>query len=214
MDRIYTFSDLENINRFISSLKRKTKQLHVKLEITDDKFVVLSDNIKCGGFFYEKQGRTPGILTTSTGKAINTWLPILVHESCHMDQWYDNCEEWQRYNEADSGALDRWLEGKNYPLNKIYNVIDISRDLELDCEQRAVKKIIRFNLPLDIKEYIQKANCYIFFYNYLKITRKWSEPGNSPYNNPNIWRKVSGEWYDNYNETPKEITRLFKKYKI
>lgn len=214
MDRIYTFSDLENINKFVSSLKRKAKKYNIKLELNDDKFVTISDEIKCSGYFEEKFKHTPGLLTTATGKPINMWLPVLVHESCHMDQWEEKSPIWKEYQSSDTGIIDLWLAGKRVNSEKVYKALDISRDMELDCEQRAVNKIIKFDLPIDITEYIQKANCYIFFYNYLKISKKWSLPGNSPYNNPNIYKKVSGDWYDDYSITPKEIDRLFKKYKI
>jgi hypothetical protein len=214
MDRIYTFDDLENIQRFVRSLKRKAKKLKITLQLTNDKFLILSNNITCSGFFQNKYNNNPGILATATNRSINIWLPTLVHESCHMDQWSEKSNVWKRYIDENIGIIDEWLDGKNISQRKVFKALDICRELELDCEQRAVQKIIKYNLPIDIKEYIQKANCYIFFYNYLKISRKWSLPENSPYNNPNIYKKVSSEWYEDYGEMPNNVLKLFKKYNI
>lgn len=211
MDKIYTFSDLENIQKFIRSLKREAKKLKVTLQLTDGKFALLpGSNFECSGFFQID----PDILATATGNPINNWLPTLVHESCHMDQWSEKSEVWGRYTEGNTSIIDEWLNGKNISQSKVFKALDICRELELDCEQRAVQKIIKYNLPIDIKEYIQKANCYVFFYNYLKISRKWSLSKNSPYSNPNIYKKVSGDWYESYEEIPNNLLELFKKYNI
>ncbi len=214
MDRIYTFKDLENIQSFMTSLKRKANQLGISLQIDSNKYVEISEKIKCGGYFSEKIGRIPGILAAATGKPINTWLPILVHESCHMDQWYEKIPIWKELEKHDTIIIDEWLEGKRKVKSKLFKAIDVTRDMELDCEKRAVKKILKFNLPIDIGEYIQKANCYIFFYNYLKITRRWSQPENSPYSNNKIYKNALKDWYSDYNEIPPDLLKAFKKYKI
>jgi hypothetical protein len=214
MDRIYTFNDLENIQKFVRALKHKAKKLNIKLEITSDKFVNISDNIKCGGYFESKNKYSQGTLATATGMEINKWLPVLVHESCHMDQWNEDNIFWKRFMKSDSHLIDRWLEGEEMDKNKVYTAIDISRELELDCEKRSVLKIIEFNLPIDIKEYIQKANCYVFFYNHIKKTRRWSIPGNSPYSRAEIYKEVSDDWYLSYEVIPRHIEKLFFKYKV
>lgn len=214
MDSIYTFNDLMNISKFIKSIQRQAKKYNIKLNITDEKFVHLSDNIKCGGYFQERERKTPGIIEVATNKPIDKWLSILVHETGHMDQWIEQCDIWVKYDNVNPNIMDSWLEGKDYSENTIEKVINAARDMELDCEKRAVDKIKKYKLPINVGDYIQKANCYIFFYNYLKITRKWCSPNNSPYNNPKIYKYSNRTWYDDYSTIPKEILQAFKKYKI
>lgn len=214
MDSIYTFNDLININKFINSIKRQSKKYNIKLNITGDEFVNLSDNIKCGGYFQERERKTPGVIEVATNKPIVNWLSILVHESSHMDQWIEQCDIWVKYDNVNPHIMDSWLEGKDYNMNTVEKVINTARDMELDCEKRTVAKIKKYKLPINIGDYIQRANCYIFFYNYLKITRRWCDPKNSPYTNINIYKYASRTWYDDYSTIPKEILQAFKKYKI
>ncbi len=213
MDKIYTFGDIENISSFITSLKRKANKLGIQLQLDNNKFII-DNKLECAGYFMEKIGRIPGILATATGLSIKEWLPILVHESCHMDQWNEKIKLWDEADRLNPNLIDEWLNGKDFSTKRVEAAINITRDLELDCEKRAVKKIKKFNLPIDISEYIQKGNCYLFFHNYMKKTRKWYDPKNDPFTNPKIYKLVSKDWYESYDETPKEIERLFKKYKI
>ncbi len=45
--------------------------------------------------------------------------------------------------------------------------------MEFDCEKRTVAKIKKYNLPIDIKDYIQKANAYVWFYTAVLNKRQW-----------------------------------------
>lgn len=214
MTPIYTFKDLTNINKFINAVKKQAKAYNITLNITNDKFVKLSDSINCGGYFSERVHKTPGIIEVATNKPIDNWLSILVHECSHMDQWIEQCDIWVKHDKVNPIILDNWLEGKDYSEETIEKVASTTRDMELDCEKRAVAKIKQYKLPINIGDYIQKANCYIFFYNYLKTTRRWSNPNNSPYTNPKIYKNALRTFYDDYSVTPKEIQQAFKKYKI
>ena len=214
MDSIYTFSDLENIHSFMISLKRKANRLGIKLEITNNDSVDATDTIQCSGYFQETFRRKQGILTVATGLPIKRWLAILVHESCHMDQWEEKINLWKLCDKLNPNVIDEWLEGKNFSNKKIDDAINSTRDLELDCEKRAVDKIKKFNLPLNINEYIQKANCYIFYHNYVRLTRTWYKIDNIPTINPNIYKLCDKKWYDSYETIPNNLLSAFKKYKI
>ena len=214
MDKIYTFSDLENIQSFVTSLKRKSNKLGVKLELTNNTEIVISEKIKCSGFFQSKFGKDPNLLTTATKLPIERWLSVLVHESCHMDQWEEKIKLWKDHDKLNDNVVDEWLEGKNHSVKKVELAIKVTRDLELDCEQRAVNKIKKFNLPINVKEYIQKANVYIFFHNWVLVKRKWYNPTNCPFTNPKIYKLLKHEWYDSYETIPPDLLKAFKKYKI
>lgn len=210
MDRIYTYQDLKSIQTFIYSLKRKAKALGICLVLdSENKSVSLEGDLPASGFFDAK--RKKGVLGVGTCKPINEWLPVLVHESCHMDQWEQNEPLWKKSENQKYNIFGDWLIGKRCNKEQAYKCINVLKELELDCEKRAVEKIKCYKLPLSIKEYIQKANVYIFFYNRLKKTRKWNV--DDLYNNE-VLSVIKNDWYESYDETPKEIESMFKKHKI
>ena len=134
-----------------------------------------------------------------------------MHEYCHMTQWLDGIPLWKEAEEALSGMWD-WLSGEE--IENVEKSIDIARDLELDNEKRTVEMIKKWKLPIDVNEYIRKANAYVLFYNYLKKTRKWSEPTNSPYINKNIVEAMSDKFDMDYEKLSPELFELYKREKI
>lgn len=210
MTPIYTFNDLMNINRFISDLRLQAKKYKVKFDIKNKEQIVLSDSIKVDGYFLEKSKHKPGVLTVAGGREINEWLPILVHESCHMDQWNKKTkliEEWD-LNKCDS--FDDWLEGKEYNIGFIKKMVKTIQKIELDCEKRAIAKIKRYKLPIDIEEYIQIANFCLFFYNHTITTRKWNS---KILNVVDIHKQFPKKLFTDYSVTPTKLKRIFDKYK-
>ena len=195
----------KNVERFIEHVKAHCKEVGIKCEIRPVKFLKLSGNIRCGGYFDDHLKK---LVVAGNHK---DWLGILAHEYAHLTQWVDNCEAWKK------GAwgidnLDHWLAG-----NKIRNVkeaVNTARNLEHDNEIRSVKIIKKWNLPINIIEDIQKANAYLQFYNYMRFTRKWSKPNNSPYSNPNVWMKMPKTLRMNYETMSNKYINLYKENNI
>lgn len=216
MDRIYTYQDLKYIQTFIYSLKRQAKTLGVELILdSNQKYIIMGDDeddVKSSGYFDAHIKILKGTLGVGTKRPINDWLPILVHESCHMDQWNEGISLWKDSEKLTYNIFGDWLKDKRCNKKEAFKCIDILKNLELDCEKRSVEKIKKYKLPIDIKEYIQKANSYIFFYNYMKKTRRWVE--GELLNKPEVLSVISNEWYESYDETPRKIEAMFKKYKI
>ena len=109
-------------------------------------------------------------------------IPLLVHEFSHMQQWIENSKVWSYGKYLDD--VDRWLVGDD--VKDIDEKINKIQLLELDCERRAVKYILKYSLPINLKIYCQKANAYLFFYTWMRETRTWSREGNSSYADKNI----------------------------
>lgn len=214
MDRIYTYQDLKHIQTFIYSLRRQAKSLGIKLIISSTKkFVSMGkDDVETSGYFDAKSNEQKGILGVGTKRPISEWLPVLVHESCHMDQWNEGLPIWKKSENMKYNMFDDWLMNKRCNKKDAYYCIDILRDIEIDCEKRSVEKIIKYDLPIDLKEYIRKANAYIFGYNWMKKSRKWIN-SEALYNN-DVLSVIDTDWYEDYTETPKKIESMFKKYKV
>lgn len=194
----------EAVNKFIKDLKRLCKENEIVFKLKNTKSVNMSDGIRCAGYFDENE--------LVTAKGSKDYFQILIHESCHMDQYLEKDPIWKNAKYCD--IVDEWLAGKEK--RNIESHIDKVKLMELDCEKRTVEKIKKYKLPVNVEEYTQKANCYVQFYNYLKITRRWPAPNNSPYQNENIWKNAPkvfmGEsWYETL---PDEILNLFIKYEV
>jgi hypothetical protein len=63
---------------------------------------------------------------------------------------------------------------------------------------------------LNIPEYIQKSNAYIYFYNILGETKRWYTTDNEPYILKEIWEKMPNNFDGIYDTTPEEIRNVFK----
>lgn len=191
---------------FVQWVKEQCKPYGVKCSLRKVKYLRLSGNIKCSGFF--EGGDTP-MLAVSMNRA--DWIEILVHEYCHLTQWVDGIELWDKAD-VSLVKVDDWLSGKN--VRNIDKHLAVARDLELDNEKRSVALIKEWGLNVDLDCYIKKANAYIQFYNHLGKTRRWSKPSNSPYGNMNIYNAMPTNFRMRYSKMSKKVEDLFVKENI
>ena len=136
--------------------------------------------IKCNGMFDEKQ------IAVATKNDLEFWLGILVHESCHMDQYLEMTKLWAQIDPYIM-AVDAWINDPDYRIRNKDEAFRKVVELELDCERRAVKKIKEYSLPISVKEYIKGANSYLFAYEIAKKRREWFQ---NPYKNPEIYKNM------------------------
>lgn len=132
-------------------------------------------------------------LAVAAGQPVERWLHVLVHESSHLDQYLEGSSYWTNgYIPGTTieavDAVTLWADHKiELTQEQLSEYVRRSRDAELDCERRAVTKAREFDLPVNVDEYTQKANSYIFFYTAIQETRAWYPPGKEPYNTPEVW---------------------------
>lgn len=129
MDRIHTYQDLKHIQTFIYSLRRQAKALGIKLILSSSKKYVSmgKDDVETSGYFDAKSGSNKGVLGVGTKRPINEWLPVLVHESCHMDQWNEGLPIWKKSENMRYNLFDDWLAGKRCNKKDAYYCIDVLR---------------------------------------------------------------------------------------
>lgn len=192
---------MENVNQFIEYVKAECKANNIKLKLRQTGYIVATKSIKCGGYFDEVNGELV------VAKKSPRWLEILVHEYGHLTQWKENCQEWKKLGNS-LEKLDDWLQGKE--VRNIKTAIARIRDLELDNEKRAVRIIKEWNLPIDIKEYTQKANAYVAFYTWMYSTRRWCTLKNSPVRNPEIYKKMPKIFRMDYQNLSKKYRKVFE----
>ena len=191
-----------NDRKFVQYVKEQCAKYGIKCVIRPVKYVKLSRNIQCGGWFDESEK----VLVCASNRP--DFLQILVHEFSHLTQWVEKCKPWVRGING-IGYVDEWLSGKDVP--NIRKHLAYSRDLELDNEKRSVKHIKKFNLSIDVEDYIRRANAYVLFYNRLFITRKWATNKNSPYSNPLIYNKMPKTFRVNYTSSCSKYNKIFEK---
>jgi hypothetical protein len=164
----------QKIGAFVSTVVNKCIKYNVGFHLVPMPYV-MADGLKCSGYFDEKE------LVVASNK--KDWLDVLVHESCHFDQFTEKHKLW---NVADSDltTFDKWLNGKKIPINRVLECVKHIVELELDCEKRSIKKFKKFNFTfINTEKYIQQANSYLFGYWVAVKNKKWYP---MPYNNPNI----------------------------
>lgn len=187
---------------FIEFVKSECKELGVKCELKNTKYVKV-DGIPCSGFFEDGKDEVRLVCAMNKKNAFE----ILVHEYCHMTQWNEGIKIWKTSSTALS-KISEWLEGK--PVRNIKNAIQKAIDLELDNEKRAVKIIKAWDLNIDTKSYIKKANAYLQFYQYMLVSRKWSKPNNSPYTNKNIVELMPANFRLDYTKLSAKRLKAYK----
>ena len=117
----------------------------------------------------------------ATKRPLSTWIDVFVHETCHIDQQVQR-PKWYKPREDAVGKLDEWLAGKN--VHNIKKSLLLVTELEWDCERRSIRKITRNKLPIDLKEYAQRANAYVLGYHWTLANRKWCKKS---YEEDSVW---------------------------
>jgi hypothetical protein len=160
----------EEYRPFISSVKRQCKKYGIELILSPSKRVVLTDDYlqECSGYFCD----TDKALVVACGKPFEDWFDLLIHEFSHMEQWKSD-ERWGAWNDATGKTWD-WLAG-NIMLNKtqVLNMLDSMVELEKDCEMRAIEKIKKWDLPVNLTRYVKKANVYLYSYYMMPILKRF-----------------------------------------
>ena len=205
-----TESDITKVKAFIEDLKIYTKENNIKLVLSPEKGVKFSEGgILCNGYFDD----ITSTLACALGKDVSQWLVILLHESCHMDQWVEKVPEWTENAGMDN--IEKWLNGDDsVNMKNIDNEIRTSIIVEVDCEKRTVEKIKKYGLDsiINIDEYIKKSNAYVLFYLWMRKNRKWYEIGKEPYNITDVVSVMPNTFDIDYTILDPKIEKTYDTY--
>jgi len=196
--------------QFVDYAKDKVEQAGVKLILADREYLYI-DNVNVNGYFSEEDMQ----LVCATGRPLKLWFPIFVHEFCHFEQMQDDCRAWKqsRINGVDpSDQFFNWIVNGKYPFLRMKEIAKRLRICETDCERRSVKNIKKFKLPLDSKEYCQRANAYIYFYNYALLKRRWWRRGHAPYDQKGLYSRFPTDLNQRYDKLSKKYVELYDEF--
>ena len=170
----------KNIQKLISDISIKCIEngINLRLEYTDQ---VDQENIPCSGYFDEQT-----LAVATKKKKMQDWLDVLVHESCHLDQFLEGLPVWIP-DEDSLFIVEDWIHGKNLTKRTLEKGFKNALTLELDCEKRTVTKMQKYKIRFNKNEYIQKANSYLFSYTYAFVHKAWYP---KPYETPKIYKNM------------------------
>jgi hypothetical protein len=194
-----------NKQDFIKKVKYDCKTHGVKFVAGRGKQINYAKGIKISGLFSDEPP-----LTLAYATKHKDCLETLVHESSHMDQWISQIDMWTKSKSYDDDQVfDDWLTNKReFTKNKIESTVRRIQEVELDCERRAVEKIKRYNLPIDVPTYIKKANSYLLLYTLMKENRKWSKT--PPYRIKAIVDVMPDKFLKDYSKMSGKLKKLYE----
>ncbi len=203
----------ENIDNFIKHVREKAAEYGVKVFLRNQKRIKLSKGNYCAGYFSDSDFK----IVVAIDVPLNNWVSVLAHEFSHMEQWISNVKMWDNlniYNTDSCSEFFEWLEGK-YELHEELITYHMRRvcEMELNCEKRTVEMIKKFKLPINIPNYIQKANTYIWFYSVVRQKRQWEgTKAKSIYEIKQIASIAPKNWVKDPFNVPEKFIKALDKY--
>jgi len=206
---------MDNVSRFKADLRALCKKHKIKLKLINLPAIPYATNKKITVSGYFDTGTDT--LAVATKKDKKEWLEILIHESCHLDQYIENSPEWddQEICTVDVNAmLDLWL-GKHIEMNdkQVQAVMKKIIDCERDCDLRSIEKIKKYGLDdiINIDRYTQKANAYHLSYYAVRKLRRWNKPLKAAYQVEEVLNLFSTKMNKGYTLTQKQYLTMAKK---
>lgn len=207
--------------RFYNHLLKHLERNNIKYTPRGTSSLVYNGNSSQGLFGEIDSPHYLAELEIATDLPYEDWFPVLLHESCHVDQFLESSPHWLGYYVIHDGErldgvdiIDSWISGSNIPQDALWKATDASIAVEWDCEQRALVKIREWNLPLDPEEYAQKANAALYQYRMAVKLRRWPPEGFTPYMVPEVWMRMPRRLYQlaRYRNVPKRLEAVMRKY--
>ncbi len=199
---------------FIADVRKRAKKHGVKFLLNKHQNFVECGGINSNGYFSDED---PPTLAVGMGsRPLHQWFIILLHESCHMDQWIEQTDVWNNCTvgngEWDTTAvIDLWINNiVELNIAQRNDYIKRSFEVELDCEKRSAAAIEKWDLPIHVPQYIQKANAYVTFYKIIQKSRKWYKIGKEPYYIRKIWKQMPTKFVEWETPVPKRIRDLYE----
>ena len=203
-------SENENVQKFIDYVHSLLKKYKVKLILSIDS-IKIGKNSVCG-YFSESDKEIKIDISEKN------WLEVLVHEFCHFLQYIEDEPTYKTLEQEENILTEfwEWVENeRELNTNRKRYVCRKVLEMELNCEKRSIEMIRKFDLPIDINEYIFGAYVYIHYFNFVKKYRTWLKDDVSLGNITEI--KTISEKYggmtleQDFKTLPKEYEDEFKK---
>lgn len=198
------------MNNFLDYVRAFCQEHKVKLELPKSKAVKINE-ISCRGYFLDD----PLVLCVSKHQDDLEFLEILVHEFSHLNQFLDKSKYWTDLKVGDkklTALYDEWLfQDRKLDDSEVEEYKNKIILMELDCEKRAVEFIKKFELNLNVSNYIKKANAYLLFYHLSKEFKTWFKIGSEPYRVKEVYEQMPDDFNLDHLNPPKEYLDIIEK---
>lgn len=155
-----------NLEHFVGQCIRDMVSSGVTIEITRRKnFSNYSHS-----YFTESNGVVPNFRINYFKNDFDFYIPVFLHEYCHFLQW-KNKSIYFIEGIKSTEQYYKWLNHQQEEVD-IKDLRNIQK-MELDCDRRAIKIINKYELDIDLQQYIQESNSYIISHNYVHEKRKY-----------------------------------------
>lgn len=190
----------------------------IGIKLQQSELVDTGDGILCSGAFVAGSATALPCLYVAVAKPVEEWLPVLIHESCHMDQYIQRAECWvaldRDFDQPADEKFFQWISSDvECEPSEVSKLAEALAKVELDCERRTVEKIRNSDLVniIDVDEYIQKSNSYVMFYTYIgqHNVRRFYPSDKIPYKVEDVWSKFPTVFIDNINDLTDEYKNLY-----
>lgn len=184
------------VDQIVEDCRRQLKRYGGKL-VLDRRHSNLSDTESLPAYFCEEPLE---VRVAVKGRTPVEWLPDLLHEMAHFDQWRTDAAVWTDLYIGDTDAstlaelwVDHQIELTPLQANKVFGKIAA---LELDAEQRCVQEMVTWGLDafINIEDYIRAARLYVDGYHIVSQRRKWFKLGEELYQNASLMSKTEPVW--------------------
>lgn len=195
------------ISLSVSDMIRKGVSVH----LVNQQFLEVED-VACNGYFSDHPDLE---FWCAVKKPRKDWMEIYVHEYCHFLQWKKQTDKWKATsvkNGSTENLIDEWISGKPIKQDLVYMYAKANRDVEEECERMVVQNIRKYQLPINIKNYVKKANAYLYFWSALPYIRKWPTGGKGPYTIPEIVNSMPIKFQRDYDKIPDSYIKLLEEH--
>jgi hypothetical protein len=202
------------IERFISHVKSEARRYHMKFDMIPEDYIEASGS-RVGGYFLDEPLEMAIAIGKDPEEDVLGWLDVLVHEFSHFEQWQEDeiyyLATYQR-SYAPNIVLN-WTNGKDYKDSTISASMEMVKRCELDCERRTIDNILKYHLPINIFRYAREAASYIYFHDYMMLTREWETPNHIvPSDVPEILDAMPINLDGAFDDIPEDIIALYDKH--
>lgn len=191
---------------FVTFVLGRAEQEEIEVIIGRDPYVSLS-GINVSGYFDETT------LAVGCGRPVEQWFDVFVHEACHMDQFLEDDPVWSAAKITPTiealDIIDLWVDYHiELTEEQKAKYLRLCFDIERNCEERVLKVIDQWQLPIDKTNYARKSNAYIWYYYAVGLVRKWYPPGREPYHMKELWSMMPTTLATSF-EPPQDVIDLF-----
>lgn len=201
-------SDNEIVQKFIDYVHSHLRKHKFKLVLHIDSLKI-GDNPVSGYFSEDDKEIVISIKEEN-------WLDVLVHEYNHFVQFVNNEECYINLNQGESNFLSEmwdWLDKEEeYEQARLDLIFETVVKMELDCEKKSIETIKKFDLPIDLNEYVSTAHIYLYFYLYARKFRVWFPEDFCIEEMEEFFELDTNTLETDFSKLPEEYEKIFEKY--